>query len=89
MLAAVWDSRNTYRRLTKAGSYELAFAVAWETNWVGRVEIAVCGIVRTWSITLKDKQREKRRNIPVHIFFWVFVIFLLYMFWKAFSGHNA
>ncbi|HEY4010030.1 MAG TPA: hypothetical protein VGM11_07745 [Acidobacteriaceae bacterium] len=38
----------------------------------------------------KDKDlRVRRRNIPVHIIFWLFVLLLLYLFWKAFSGHTA
>lgn len=40
---------------------------------------------------MKDRFRIKqqfnvRRNIPVHIAFWVFALLLLYVFWKAFSG---
>lgn len=42
---------------------------------------------------MKDRFREKarqqlkvRRNIPAHIAFWAFVVLLLYVFWKAFSG---
>jgi hypothetical protein len=38
---------------------------------------------------LKDKLKINPRNIPVHIVFWLAVIFLLYMFWKAFSGHPS
>jgi hypothetical protein len=35
----------------------------------------------------KDDLKVKRRNIPVHIVFWVFVLGALYLFYKAFSGH--
>jgi hypothetical protein len=43
---------------------------------------------------MKDRFRTKeesraRRNIPAHIAFWVFVLLLLYIFWKAFSGNSA
>ncbi len=33
------------------------------------------------------EQLKVRRNIPAHIAFWVFVLLLLYVFWKAFSGN--
>ena len=41
---------------------------------------------------MKDRFRIKeqlrvRRNIPAHIAFWTFVLLLLYIFWKAFSGN--
>jgi hypothetical protein len=41
---------------------------------------------------MKDRFRIKeqmkvRRNIPAHIAFWAFVLLLLYIFWKAFSGN--
>lgn len=32
------------------------------------------------------EQMKARRNIPAHIAFWTFVVLLLYVFWKAFSG---
>ncbi len=34
------------------------------------------------------QQFKVRRNIPAHIAFWVFVLLLLYVFWKAFSGNS-
>ncbi len=42
---------------------------------------------------MKDRFRIKeqmkvRRNIPAHIAFWAFVLLLLYIFWKAFSGNG-
>lgn len=33
--------------------------------------------------------RVRRRNIPVHIVFWLAVLALLFIFWKAFSGSSA
>jgi len=41
---------------------------------------------------MKDRIRanlKARRNIPAHIAFWVFVVLLLYVFWKAFSGNSG
>ena len=43
---------------------------------------------------MKDRFRIKeqlkvRRNIPAHIAFWTFVVLLLYVFWKAFSGNSS
>jgi hypothetical protein len=35
------------------------------------------------------EQFRARRNIPAHIAFWAFVLLLLYIFWKAFSGNSA
>jgi hypothetical protein len=35
---------------------------------------------------MKDKLKINRRNIPVHIVFWTFVAFLLYLFYRAFAA---
>lgn len=35
---------------------------------------------------LKYSSKVRKRNIPVHIIFWLCVIALLYVFYKAFSG---
>ena len=35
---------------------------------------------------LRDRLRINRRNVPVHIVFWTFVLFLLYLFFRAFGG---
>ena len=42
--------------------------------------------LRTKDRRLKDRLRINRKNIPVHIVFWTFVLFLLYLFFRAFGG---
>ena len=41
--------------------------------------------------TLKHEKRDskdrERRSIPVHVVFWVVVLFLLYLFYRAFAAH--
>jgi hypothetical protein len=34
---------------------------------------------------VKYSSRVRKRNIPVHIIFWLSVVALLYVFYKAFS----
>jgi len=41
---------------------------------------------------MRDRVRanlKARRNIPAHVAFWVFVLLLLYIFWKALSGNTG
>jgi hypothetical protein len=33
----------------------------------------------------KYSSKVRKRNIPVHIIFWLSVLLLLFLFWKAFS----
>jgi hypothetical protein len=34
---------------------------------------------------VKYSSKVRKRNIPVHIIFWLFVLALLYVFYKAFA----
>jgi hypothetical protein len=34
-----------------------------------------------------DEKIARRKSIPAQIVLWVGILFLLYMFYKAFSGH--
>lgn len=48
-------------------------------------ELRTTGL-RTKDRRFKDRLKINRRNIPVHIVFWAFVLFLLYLFFRAFGG---
>ncbi|HVG27263.1 MAG TPA: hypothetical protein VM865_06635 [Acidobacteriaceae bacterium] len=56
-------------------------------------ELSPASPARNRTARMKDKQRnkqiDKRRNLPVYIIFWIAVLALLFIFWKAFSGPAA
>ena len=42
---------------------------------------------RSWS--MKQEVKKKRISVATHIVFWSAVLFLLFIFWKAFSGSGG
>ena len=83
--AAGWASRNLQPHwFSKGAGNSPPFSFPANTPHVRRISIQ--RPVSNDKDLEQPTRKVNRRNIPVHIVFWLFVLLLLYLFYRAFSG---